>query len=250
MVVAYPESPGWKIDSDKFFGPTEAVRVWESVSDYLPPPESDLVVLGASENIPTHLAAMWNVAIKERRSKVNFLVGDIGKFPVDDLLVREITPNTNERCSFTVFQWDAENLPVKSGSVDVIFDRAGWLWHCIKEYKDEERLMNSLINYYNLLKDGGVVIIDAIEGFNEYFESLPIAVQDEFKRKVKSGNYFRPAELLDNPPGQYQPSTVDVMTEGTSDDFWFYVGRFFDIEDIGEGITKVRVLKKKVGIEI
>lgn len=250
MMMAYPEFPDWKEDADKLFGPKEAVELWKSISAFLPPPERDLVVLGTSENIPTHLAAMWNETRKNRSGKVNFFVGDIGMFPVGNLISREIAPHIDERHSFNVFQWDAENLPVKPSSVDVIFDRAGWLWHCIREYKDESRLMNSLIGYFNLLKDGGVVVIDAIEGFNDYFETLPKSVREEFEKKLKSGEYFRPAELLDNPPGQYQPSTVDVMTEGTGEDFWFYVERFFDISDIGKGVTKVRVLKKKSKSEV
>lgn len=201
LMNAYPEYPGWKTDSDKLFGPKEAVEIWKSISGFLPPPERDLVVLGVSENIPTHLAAMWNEARKSRLGKVNFLVGDIGTFPVGNLISREIAPHTDDRHSFNVFQWDAENLPVKPSSVDVIFDRAGWLWHCIRAYKDEGRLMDSLISYFNLLKEDGVVVIDAIEGFNDYFETLPKSVRKEFEKKLKSGEYFRPAELLDNPPG-------------------------------------------------
>lgn len=245
MVRAYPEFPGWKEDADKLFGPKEVVKVWSSISEFLPPPERDLVVLGVSENIPTHLAAIWNQAIGERSGRVIFLVGDIGVFPVEDLLNREIKPKIDERHTFDVFQWDAENLPVKPGSVDVIFDRTGWLWHCIREYKDEDRLVDSLIRYNQLLKKDGVVVIDAIEGFDEFFKSLPKKEREQAEEKIRRG-VLRPSEIFKKAPGQYQPSTVDVMTKGTGEDFWFYVGRFFEIKDIGEGVTRVRVLKKKV----
>lgn len=180
----------------------------------------------------------------ERSGKVKFLVGDIGRFPVEDLLGREIKPKIDENHTFDVFQWDAENLPVKPESVNVIFDRAGWLWHCIKEYKDEIRLMDSLIVYFKLLNEGGVVVIDAIEGFNKYLDLLPEKAKKVIDKKIRYG-ILEPSKIFKNPPGQYQPSTVDVITEGTSEDFWFYVGRFFDITDIGEGAARVRILKKK-----
>lgn len=74
------------------------------------------------------------------------------------------------------------------------------------------------------------------------------AKYDTAMKKLEQG-YHRPSEIFENPPGQYQPSTVDVINEKTGEDFWCYVGRFFEVNDIGEGVTRVRVLKKKVGLE-
>ncbi len=246
LMDGYRQYPEWKIDSDKLFGPDQAQAVWSTIQKYLTPSDHPLVVVGVSENIPTHMAAMYQLAGNDDNEKVHFLAGDIARFELTQFAQQEQRLSKPSKSTFHGFQWDAEHLPFARGSIDVLFDRAGWLWHCAKEYKDETRLMNTFIQYYELLKPGGILVIDAVEGFKQYEQSLDYQTRRQIRAKMQSGVYYRPSALYTNPPGQYQPSTIDVIQEVVSADFWFYIERFFTIAHCGEGVTKVMVLKKKV----
>lgn len=246
----YENFPEWKEDSDRLFGPEQAKRVWSNLSEsgFLPPLGNDILVMGVSENIPTHLVAIWRDEILSRRGKVNFIAGDMGRYSVKELLDKEVKPYLTDDHHFSIVQWDAENLPVLDGKVNVIFDRAGWLWHCAREFGDQERLLDTLIQYYKKLTIGGIVVIDSIDGFGEYLRSMDSDKLETYMSKLRSETYLRPSEVLENPPGQYQPSTVDAIKVSINDAdyFWNCVSGFFEIHDIGEGVEKVRILKKKI----
>lgn len=203
------EINSWKEVADGYFGREEAVTVLNSLREFLPSADKDLVFLSPTANYPTHEEAMYWEAIHTRTGKTTFLVGDISKIKPTKIL-EEIAPYNNEDHQFTYFRWDADRLPIKKGSVDVLWDRKGWLWHSANE-GGNKMVLKALRQYRDLLKPGGIIVTDAIQGR---------ALQDEF-------------------------STVDLITSRGTAHTWDVIGSWFDYQDIGSGVSRCRVLQPK-----
>lgn len=240
----------WKADSDRLFGSEEAVSVWKSLirAALVPPTDRDLLFVSPTAAQPTHEFAIWEFEVTQRTGRARFLAGDIREISLEDLRPKRqavISESGRTDCSFDYFRWDAERLPIREHSVDVLWDRKGWLWHCSRNFKEPERLRQSCQSYYDLLSPGGCLVVDSIDGFDDSIDDEQrrklFAMHRSFQLGVIKG--FRPSELLDNPPFQYEHSTVDVMTD-CDPGIWDYLADFFKIQDIGEGVSKVRVMVK------
>lgn len=241
----------WKADSDRLFGPTEAVKVWELLSDagLIPSIDSNLVFVSPTANIPTHEIAIWKDDSRTRGGSSLFLCGDILSLKPNQLVKQASFPGSVEH-RFCYFRWDAEALPLRPGSVDVILDRKGWIWHCAKDSKNKLRLAEAFKSYHGLLKKNGCLVLDN----NQDVAYLRLSILNTTNIRRLMGGILaefrirprpRPSELY---PGtlvsQYEASTVDVV-DGRDPQIWTDLQKLFSIQDIGSGSLKTRVLIRK-----
>lgn len=240
------EEGAWKFDSDKLFGPKEAVAVWGVLSDYgiVPPASEDLVFVSPTANIPTHEIAIWQEDSKIRKGSSLFLAGDILSLNPSKLLQSTAPVSPSRR--FHYFQWDAEALPLNPGSVDVLWDRKGLVWHASQRGNREE-LLDIFRSYHKLLKKNGAVILDNIQ-FSVYQNSLnPLQTFQSFVRDGLTPLKIikRPSDLFPGKPfGQYEHSTVDLISEfGLS--FRREVESLFAIYNVGSGILRTKALVRR-----
>jgi hypothetical protein len=110
---------------------------------------------------------------------------------------------------------DAEYLPeaIPNGSVDVLWDRKGWLF-ILGVMGDLERLFETLEKYRRKLRVGGVIVIDNM-----------------------------PKTMV--PDHQTEPSTVFALSVHHEEVVWKKINSMFDVQDIGEGVTALRILRRK-----
>lgn len=219
----------WKERYDRVFGPTQAVQVWREIRKMgiLPDVTRDLTFISPTSNIPTHEIAIWRDEISQRTGTTRFLIGDLISIPSIGRQLEEIKPYLSDNHRFNYLQWNAEQLPVENQSVDVIWDRKGWLWHCAnieiaserKGYVDtlrtrqvrRKKLQEALSEYNRILRVGGMIIIDSADYWYEEFFEL---------------------------------STVTMVNERADRNFWSDLGNGYTMEDIGEGDLKTRILIK------
>lgn len=176
------------------------------------------------------------------------MVGDITPIELEQSQVRR-TSKTGE---FQYFRWDAEHLPVRNNSVDMIWDRKGWLWHCANK-KDVGRFLATIDQYRNLLKDGGCIVVDNIAGFSQVVESMS---PGEEMHSLLSALFalgrikkIAPSELVPKRiANQYEPSTVDnidKLSSAKEGDIWGKLMDKFEVVDLGYGAERIRILRKK-----
>lgn len=241
----------WKTDSDKFFGPKEAVEVWRMLknSGLVPGENEDIVFVSPTANTPTHETAIWQEENKTRSGSSTFLVGDL--LPIDPKSVIEaanIPDDTQNK--FTYFHWDAEALPIQNNSVDVIWDRKGWVWHAVYNFQDSERLDKAFKDYHELLKPGGIIVLDANPSYTDYLRSLSrkdklnmamnrLFIKSGLRAKAKPSEFY-----TGSPQGQYEDSTVGMINKNYPL-FWITASNIFGISDYGSGTLAHRVFVKK-----
>lgn len=220
----------WKERYDKVFGPTQAVQVWLQIrqNGLLPDARGNLTFLSPTSNVPTHEIAIWKEEISQRVGTTRFLVGDLVSIPSIGKQLEEVKPYLSDNHKFDYFQWNAEQLPVGNQSVDVIWDRKGWLWHCanIKIASEEKsdaidilrtrrtvrkKLQKAFSEYNRILRVGGILVIDQVDYWYEEF---------------------------------FEPSTVTMIDEHAGRDFG-PLKKAYTIKDIGEGDFKTRILIRK-----
>ncbi|MBI2022050.1 hypothetical protein HYS93_04210 [Candidatus Daviesbacteria bacterium] len=246
----------WKSDSDRLFGPLQTVAVWQNLIDasLVPVLDTRLVFVSPTAAEPTHELAIWQFERARQRPKSHFLVGDI----------RQIDPNSTypNLCFSTVldeagscrrgaigfqyFRWDAERLPIAPGAVNVLWDRKGWLWHLANDIKDPQRLWENFRRYHRILVKDGILVIDAIEGFDRSLTDGQRRKLHQMYEEFQKGEVekYLPSDIFPDPPGQYEHSTVDLISK-CDPDIWNKLPWLFAIKDVGEGVEKVRVLVKK-----
>lgn len=241
----------WKEDSDRLFGPGEALVIWWFMqkAGLIPDRAAGIVFLSPTANIPTHELTMWQTDSLTRKGKSLFLVGDL--LPELDprafLGQSDLSDGKGHRLAF--FRWDAETLPIKPNSADIIWDRKGWVWHLAADIKDNARLVRAFKKYQRLLKSGGSLILDANDRFDEYLEKISLTERCRFTRQMYLDNMgafpkSRPSQYYPGSPiGQYERSTVEQI-DRLNFDLWAELENLFNIQDIGEGIFKHRVLTK------
>lgn len=242
----------WKEDSDKLFGPRKAAVVWKLMQNagLIPPYENGLVFVSPTANIATHELAIWQRDSSQREGKNLFLIGDLlpGLDPKPVLGGQDISDDKGHRLAF--FRWDAESLPVKPNSVDVIWDRKGWVWHLAADIKSNPRLIRTFRNYHHLLKPGGSLVLDANDQFDHYVATLSrrdrcIYMKRMYLDNIGSLPKSRPSQFYPGLPiGQYERSTVNQI-DRLDPDLWTDLEKYFRIQDIGRGVFKHRVLIKK-----
>jgi hypothetical protein len=245
----YAKSDVWKEMSDHLFSPQMAVTVYRALEEarVIPPRGAPLVFFGATANIATHEQAIFD----ERRrggGESIFVVGDRAE-------VRPKTASASSgEASFQFLRWDASKPPVRRGTVDVIWDRKGWLWYGAHvkptTVVNVERTLASLAEYARLLKPGGCIVVDHIEGYADYQPQLT-QLKGEISRLRAAGetvDFEAAAKAMPAGAHQLEPSTVDeIRTAGETVgvDLWSIISRRFEILDLGEGVLRVRVLRKR-----
>ena len=239
----------WKEDTDHIVGPEVIRGIYHELSNagYVPPPERDFIFVSPTANIPTHEITFFHEDQRFRKGHALFLAGDISDVAVDRSDIRR----DEEQGIFQYFKWDASNMPVRGGSVDMLWDRKGWLWHAAYT-KRPKQFLESLENYHRLLKDNGCVVVDAIPG---YFQELNrMSLSKELKNSILfvlgylNIRKVRPAELFRPGVDQFEESTVDlidVMGGKRYGRVWEKIDTMFDVEFIGQGVGTVCVMRKK-----
>lgn len=242
----------WKEDSDKLFGPSQAVAVWTNLKDkgFIPDDTKNIVFVSPNANLPTHEVAIWQTDQETRKGKSLFLASDMLNIQTTgtDQFLRKVCSYQSPQSRFQYFLGDVERLPIQAGKVDVLWDRKGLLWHlafrCITNMDAYEanklrfRLQMTFGIYGLLLRPKGCLVIDSIDGFKDYLQGLN---DEEGLREVTD---HRPSIMFPNAPGQYEPSTVDHITDAYPQ-IWDRLSTVYDIEDIGLGTLKTRVLRKR-----
>jgi hypothetical protein len=240
------EKPRWKARADGLYGADDVRKTFDALSaaGVIPPPDKDFVFVSASSNLPTHERLIFDADQQTRRGKVRFIAGDISEIeaPAD---LKSVTTKTG---SFQFFRWDAERLPVAPASVDLVWDRKGWLWHNATTFQKPARWLASLMAYAATLKPGGAVVIDHPPGWTELkrHDYGSIGALDEPGVREAAERASKATGKTVAP--QFEPSTVDQvdrMAWETGTNVWQLVAQHFEIIDVGEGASRMRILKKK-----
>lgn len=206
----------WKLLSDRYFTPEAAVRTWQSIRNagLLPPSEADITVVSPSAWLPTHELAILEDESRSRQGQVKVLAGDIRTIPLQENNFPTRIHEGNHK--FQYFRWDAASLPLAAGSIDALWDRRGWTWHASK---DPALLSAALTQYYELLSDKGILILDA--------------------------DVSSPLEIVTFNGASYTPeASTAAMSNNSVPGIWNQLSSHFSIHDLGTGRQSVRVLRK------
>lgn len=225
----------WKEKADKLFTPQDCIEVFNNIAEagLMPEPDKDITIASVASNIPTLELALYEDLKIKRTGKVTVITGDRVTLQIPPTIKQNINVS-NDNIYHIV--WDAKNLPLPNKSVDVIYDKKGALW-----YLASTNLINIFIgcleSYRSKLKDGGIVVIDNIEGFTEWGSELDY-IADEFGR----GFADKVLQKYNADQSQQELSTVDRITKAFGQEIWLEISRMFHIVDVGIGKHKVRVL--------
>ena len=235
----------WKQDSDKLFTPEQVRGLYHEMAErkIIPDKDQDFVFVSPTANIPTHERTFFEEDQKERKGRGTFLVGDISRLNVDAADFQKIS----ETGVFQYFRWDAEYLPIKNGSVDMLWDRKGWLWY-LAEKNDSQRFMETIQQYYDLLRDGGCVVVDNINWYEKYAKSMGgnAVLRSEFLMLLGASGLVqtRPSILIPHPQAtEYERSTTDAMARmhyEVDEDLF----KKFEMSTMGSGAGRVRIMRK------
>lgn len=242
---------GWKRSSDKLFGPNEAIAVYQLLTQkgFIPDLSQSFTFLSPTSSYPSHELVTWEHDSNLRTGSNLFLAGDMREINLGTQKPILISTSDEYSHRFNFFRWDAENLPFANGSVDIIWDRKGWLWHLSEHIGNADRLLRTLESYRRLLKAGGCIVTDNIMGFDTYIQNLPYGQALEFlvaETLHEAGlvGGFELSTLMPYAPGQYEESTVNKINELNAG-IWSRISDQFSIEDVGLSILRNRVLVKK-----
>ncbi|MEK9153916.1 MAG: hypothetical protein AAB798_00425 [Patescibacteria group bacterium] len=247
---SYQKDNEWKDASDKLFTPEKARELYIEMrhAGFIPESVQNFVFVSPSANIPTHEKMFFEEDKKTREGRGMFLVGDIAHLNLDLSHIQKFSSDNH----FQYFQWDAERLPIKNGTVDMLWDHKGWLWFSCRA-EDPNRFFSSLDQYYKLLRENGCIVIDDIGWFKDYLEHASILqkLRERFVRNLKYkydlGNIQSSSIIDKDHRGQsleYEPSTVDRIQD-LNIDAWEKIVKKFDMAVVGSGAGRVMVLRKR-----
>lgn len=236
--------PGsWKEQSDRKFSPADARCVYRLLQQnrIIPPPEHDMVFLSPTANKPTHEIAMWQEDLLTRQGRTHFMAGDL---IIQPDYYQIIPPSPDPlRHRFTLEAMNAFELDNPDQSVDLLWDRKGWLWYCTRMPASRPFIEQAFDEYKRVLKPGGSIVIDAIEGYKydrsaiNNWKGNQIDDDFHFQRPPR----FTPEELYVRDVAQYEESTVDLMRT-YAPAMWLQLATLCQIQMIGEGRQRVCVL--------
>jgi hypothetical protein len=237
--------PGsWKTQSDIKFSPQDAQAVYRllQTAGIVPPPDQDIVFLSPTANRPTHEIAMWQEDIKTRQGFSSFTAGDLTIHP-DYYQMIPPSPDPS-RYQFSIRQMNASTIDLPNHSVNTIWDRKGWIWHCARMETFRPEITDAFDVYARVLQPGGSIVIDAMPGFRRDRR----AINDRVGRSIDNDFQFHrpprftPADLYirDN-IGQYEESTVDVLQTYTPT-AWNEIQKRFQVRLLGDGKHQICVL--------
>ena len=239
----------WKNLADHKFGTLESQKVYDNLDacGIIPKKNENLVFISPSASIPTHEFAMWQKDSSTRIGKNNFLIGDISQ--INPVSVTQRT-NFSNHYIFQYLRMDAEAMPFPDNFADIIWDRKGALWHKAYESENLEQVLELLLKYHEILKPGGSVVIDAIDGFAEHLKSLSHV---DLRRMIRNRHECKLRNIplnfsnyLPKDIPQFEESTVDLIRQIDPN---FHnnntIKSKFKIKEIGKNKLKICVFKKK-----
>jgi ubiquinone/menaquinone biosynthesis C-methylase UbiE len=120
-------------------------------------------ILSPSANIARVEADMLE-EFKKQNVDVSFIVGDIA----DKINIDRRVSGINEMLYLNI---DAAKLPLKNASVDILFEKKGFLLQLIDlAIRDNNKLVLKLLDeYFRVIKPGGAVLVDSIPDKFAYF---------------------------------------------------------------------------------
>ncbi len=220
---ARPVGVRWKDYSDKYFGPLEARATYDMLrrAGVIPPPGAPLRFVSAAANSASQEAAMFErdrETSPDRKGGCQFIVGDLAEIATRAL------PGPTYGGTFLHVRWNASQLPLAPGSVDVLWDRKGCLWFALMNdhLNQNQRIGRSpllalavLRHYEEVLKPGGSLVLDAI----------PKGLLPEVERSTSDA--------------------IETVTLASTIDVLHLLKTRFDVRYVGEGVTRCLVLTKR-----
>ncbi len=240
----------WKEFSDGYFDRDQARATYDVLreSGVIPAPDKPLRFVSASANAATHEAAMYERDVElapKRPGGRQFMVGDIADVPN-----RAYPGPPFPRGEFIHSQWDGTALPFAKNSIDVIWDRKGCLWFTLTTDKLDGKatplaLLGVLDHYHSILKPGGSIVVDAIEGFDLVSQAANMSGRGTALHYLKQGG-----ELPAGVTPQAEQSTADGLNNVARDsgvDLMALIATRFDVRVVGEGKTRCLVFRSALG---
>ena len=215
----------WKTHSDAYFGPAEARATYDVLraAGIVPPPGASLRFVSAAANSATHEAAMFerdHEISPDRKGGRQFIVGDIAQ-----TIPGRALPGPTYHGTFLHVRWNAGQLPLAQGSVDVLWDRKGCTWYALmNDYQNPNQNLGRsplmalavLRNYEEVLKPGGSIVLDAI----------PAGLLPQVERST--------------------PDAIELVSRESQIDVLGLIATRFDVRFVGEGVTRCLVLTKRL----
>lgn len=247
MAIAYGSCgkfEPWKECSDRIYGPPQAIQTYQDLyqQGFIPEYNSDFVFVSPTANNATHEYAMWQVDHQRRTGHGVFITADIINTKPN------FSPAAANNSVINHVRWNAQELPVQDGSVDMIWDRKGLLWH-MADSLELRKTYQILGKYFQALKPKGSLVIDAIPSFIEYYQSLSNLQKQRIawahRQRAINGIPLNFQSMYPNAPGQFEESTVDKL-ETLHPAIWSILQHSWSIQNLGSNETRVRVLTKKI----
>lgn len=153
--------------ADGFFGPKEAVHVYQELHNQglIPKYSQPFVFFSPTANRATHEHAIWKKDFGVRDDNTIVIAGD--------LLANEWEKHTHpdikkdakmHNSGFSFLTIDADQpLPFPNNSLDAVWDVGGRLWEYSKD-ETAEKLMSIIEEYRRVLKQNGIIVFDAFSG--------------------------------------------------------------------------------------
>lgn len=227
----------WKEHADKITTPAVIAEIYKSLYEMGVIPEysrqKPFVLVSYGSNIPTYERLFFDLDTQKREARTHIVAVD--KLPIPETILSQliVNPNNQEQInsgkiqsSFTFVQGDEETRSVGLGKADVIMNFRASLYYDLKPlfydpknehgYRKGELIDNAkktLKKYYNELNETGAVVVDG---------------QTDEKVLVATTMVI---------------STGDLLVKFRKD---LGIDELFELEFIGEGKSKVLVLKKRV----
>lgn len=223
----------WKEDTDELITPDVITQIYTLLylEGFIPSFNKDFIFLSPSSHIPTNEEQIFELDATQRRRKGLFIVTDLRhiSFP---------TPALKKNNShFAMLQANVNRLPFLSNSVDMIWDRKGGIWHSYNFWYPFS-VYKLLSKYHRLLKPGGVVVLDALEGR----PTLRVRSISDVIRILQLSE-IRPSDLFEATE-QYESSSAEVFDHLPKKE-QRKIKKYFTQKIIGEKKTRVMVLQKR-----
>lgn len=245
----------WKRISDGKCGPEVIEEIYELLKGsllYWPESKGSCLIVSPTANRATHERQLFALESARHQGPLTFLAGDWHRFPNQS----QVIETDGGSHIFQTYQGDAHHLPVADNSVDVIWDRKGWLWH-VSDKKNPQLIVEVLEQYQSKLKEGGVLVFDAIVDMEAIDEEIwrAVAVLTLMPLNLvvlilaKITHLPVPARLLllyRHFYDQFEESTWELMTQADPHhEIDSYIKEHFIADKLGTRKSRVMALRKR-----
>lgn len=253
--LSYSGDLKWKVASDRKLGPDCIQHIVTNLIEagVWPSSRQPMVVLSPTANVPHHELQLWKYAQQIHYAPVTVLASDL----INHCQSGEQVSQRAGQHTFQYLQADAALLPICNGSVDILWDRKGWLWH-LADTQQVDSLQDTLLQYKQKLKPQGAIVIDAIstldvERWRIYLSALVLVLGLPFLAVLPllQPNMLKvlPQEVVQFDRfllNQYEQSTWQLFKElGAYTSFMDWLHEHFFIVALGDGKERVTVLRPK-----